>query len=233
MSLSCLSTLSHRHRHREQQSYTTQDQRSWHHVATSPPVHCQMDKDVRRDFYSSGYEEVDVVVSTQCRSVQRESVINQTAHAPAKQLRDVTIGWRHMPLHVPHYASQSNVGLKQRHHWSSAFVALYTEILPVTIPWWRHQMVTFSAFLALCAGNSPVTGEFPYQRPVTRCFDVFFDLAWTNGWVNIWGAGELRRHRGYYDVIVMVTRGCPFKAARTAERVYTTWSHHKLVNTKK
>ena len=39
--------------------------------------------------------------------------------------------------------------------------------------WWRHQMESFSALLALCAGNSPVTGEFPSQRPVTRklwCF---------------------------------------------------------------
>ena len=37
-------------------------------------------------------------------------------------------------------------------------------------------METFSALLALCAGNSPVTGEFPAQRPVARRFDVFFDL---------------------------------------------------------
>ena len=43
-------------------------------------------------------------------------------------------------------------------------------------PWWRHQMETFSAWLAICAGNSPVPGEFPAQRPVTRSFDVFFDL---------------------------------------------------------
>ena len=28
------------------------------------------------------------------------------------------------------------------------------------------------ALLALCAGNSPVTGEFPSQRPVTHSFDV-------------------------------------------------------------
>ena len=27
--------------------------------------------------------------------------------------------------------------------------------------WWRHQMETFSALLAICEGNSPVTGEFP------------------------------------------------------------------------
>ena len=42
--------------------------------------------------------------------------------------------------------------------------------------WWRHQMETFSAWLAICAGNSPAPGEFPTQRPVTRSFDVFFDL---------------------------------------------------------
>ena len=37
-------------------------------------------------------------------------------------------------------------------------------------------METFSALLAICAGNSPVSGEFPAQRPVTRSVDVFFDL---------------------------------------------------------
>ena len=41
---------------------------------------------------------------------------------------------------------------------------------------WRHQMETFSVLLALCARNSPITGEFPSQRPVTRSFDVLFDL---------------------------------------------------------
>ena len=44
------------------------------------------------------------------------------------------------------------------------------------ISWWRHEMETFSALLAICAGSSPVPGEFPTQRPVTQSFDVFFDL---------------------------------------------------------
>ena len=44
-------------------------------------------------------------------------------------------------------------------------------------------MEAFSALLALCAGNSPVTGEFPSQRPVTRSFDAFFDLR-LNKWLN-------------------------------------------------
>ena len=38
------------------------------------------------------------------------------------------------------------------------------------------QMETFSALLAICAGNAPVTGEFPAQRLVTRSFDVIFRL---------------------------------------------------------
>ena len=48
--------------------------------------------------------------------------------------------------------------------------------LTVSIAWWHHQMETFTELLALCAGNSPVTREFPSQRPVTQSFDVFFDM---------------------------------------------------------
>ena len=75
--------------------------------------------------------------------------------------------------------------------------------------WWRHQMETFSALLALCVGNSPVTGEFPIQRPVTRSFDVFFDLHLTKqlrkqswGWWFVTLSRPLRRHS---NVIKSVT----------------------------
>ena len=50
------------------------------------------------------------------------------------------------------------------------------------VSWWRHQMETFSAVLAICAGNSPVTDEFPAN----------------NG-----EAGDLRRHNAHCDIIVM------------------------------
>ena len=66
-------------------------------------------------------------------------------------------------------------------------------------------METFSALLAFCAGNSPVTGEFPAQRPVTRSFDAFFDLRLTDSWANNGHADDLRRYRTHYDVIVMMT----------------------------
>ena len=95
------------------------------------------------------------------------------------------------------------------------FVYTYLKVLADKLsqhdhhPWWRHQ--PFSALLALCAGNSPVSGEFPSQRPVTRSFDGFFICAWINGWVKNREAGDLRRHRPHYDVTVMYNqcdRGC-------------------------
>ena len=79
----------------------------------------------------------------------------------------------------------------------------------IYLAWWRHQMETFSALLAICAGNSPVTGEFHAQRPVTRIFDFFSDLmfslicAWIKGCVNNREAADLRCHLARYDVILM------------------------------
>ena len=85
-------------------------------------------------------------------------------------------------------------------------VILPNTFLQSTYAWWRDQMETFSVLLAICAGNSLVTVEFPaqtWQRPVTQSFDVFFDLCLNDGWVNNREAGDLRRHRSQYYVTVM------------------------------
>ena len=84
--------------------------------------------------------------------------------------------------------------------------------------WWRHQMEIFSASLDLCAGNSPVSREFPEQRPVTRNFDVFLDLRLNKRLSKNCEAGELKHHRVNYDVIVT---GIIF------------WAHQVLWNTPK
>ena len=72
-------------------------------------------------------------------------------------------------------------------------------------PWWRHQMETFSALLALCVENSPVTGEFPLPRSVTRALMLSLICTWTNSGENNRDAGDLRRHRAHYIVSVMPT----------------------------
>ena len=74
--------------------------------------------------------------------------------------------------------------------------------------WWRHQMETCRYWL-LCGEFTgdcgEVTGEFPSHRPVTRSFDVFFDLR-LNKWLSKQDASGLRRHRAHYDVTVMWCR---------------------------
>ena len=71
------------------------------------------------------------------------------------------------------------------------------------VPWWRHQMETFSALLALCAGihRSPVNS--PHKGQWLGNFMFSLICAWINGWVNNHRAGDLRRHRADYDVTVM------------------------------
>ena len=69
-----------------------------------------------------------------------------------------------------------------------------------TTTWWRHQMKTFSALLALCEGNWPVTGEFPSH---TRSFGVFFDMRLNKRLSKQSRRPWLRRHRAHYDVIVI------------------------------
>ena len=66
-----------------------------------------------------------------------------------------------------------------------------------SISWWRHQMETFSALLAICAGNSPHKGQWSGA--------LMFSLICVriNDWVNNGEAGDLIRHRAHYDVIVM------------------------------
>ena len=54
-------------------------------------------------------------------------------------------------------------------------------------------------------GNSPITGELPSQRPVTRSFDVFFALRLKKGLIHTREAGDLRRHRTHYDVTVVIS----------------------------
>ena len=52
----------------------------------------------------------------------------------------------------------------------------YSAFVSTQCAWWRHKIKIFSALLAFWARNSAVPGEFPAQRPVSRIFDVFFDL---------------------------------------------------------
>ena len=96
-----------------------------------------------------------------------------------------TVIWKNTPhIHIwrgwsksflPHTGMVTQMMPLQWRHMS-LFRLTTKETSKIRNTWWRHEMETFSALLAICAGNSPVPGEIPAQRPVKRSFDVYFDL---------------------------------------------------------
>ena len=104
-----------------------------------------------------------------------EQTVGQTVELPV--IWDtMTIMWRHSNV-VAHWATDKYFSMQMPSYQCRKS------------PWWRHQMETFSALLALCAGNSPATSEFPSQRPVTQSLSKQ-----SGGWLFETPATPLWRH---------------------------------------
>ena len=93
---------------------------------------------------------------------------------------------RRFHLRVPDLQMSYNDFSMMKGYWSSR-------------TWWRHQTEAFSALLAICAGNSPVTHRGQWRRV------LMFSLicACFAGWVDNRKAGDVRCHRIHYDVTTM------------------------------
>ena len=77
--------------------------------------------------------------------------------------------------------------------WRPFCVGIHDDVIK-----WKH----FPRYWPFVRGIRRHTGEFPSQRPVTRNLGVCLICAWINHWVNNREAGDLRRHRAHFDVIV-------------------------------
>ena len=74
---------------------------------------------------------------------------------------------------------------------------------------WKHfpRYWPFVRGIHRSAVNSPHKGQW------RGALLFFFICAWIKGWVNNREAGDLRRHRAHYDVIVMQCHGCCWRKA--------------------
>ena len=143
--------------------------------------------------HHSSYHYSDVIMDEIASQNTSLTIVYSTVYSDADQRK--------------HQSSASLAFMRGIHRWpvnSPHKWSVTRKMFPFddVTPWWRHQMEKFSALLAICAGNSPVPGEFPTQRPVTRSFDVFFDLRlnkrlskqWWGWWFET-PSCPLRRHR--------------------------------------
>ena len=139
-----------------------------------------------------------------------------TVHRSANPCRNICIPFGHCRSEFPSRFNNANNSSNVK-SWCKS--------------WW-HQIETFSALLAICAGNLPITGEFPaetfprywsfvrgiHRSPVNSpqkgqwsgSLMLSLICAWINGWVNKSEAGDLRRHRTHYGVTVMTWSECSF-----------------------
>ena len=88
----------------------------------------------------------------------------------------------------------------------------------IVFSWWRHQMETFSALLALCEGE----GEFPAQRAVQRSFDVFFDLHLNKR------LSKQSKHRWFETPSHSLWRHCNVKFVICTWGVAYQWTYHSV-----
>ena len=86
---------------------------------------------------------------------------------------DDVIKWKHFPRYWPFTETEMSSFWRNLHHWLhrklSNWQLSVQPVMKISSKWLHFRF-------SVCAGNSPVSGEFPVQRPVTRSFDVFFDL---------------------------------------------------------
>ena len=102
--------------------------------------------------------------------------------------------------------------------------------------WWRHQMETLSVLLAIFVWNSPVPVKSPHKGQWRGALMFSLICVWINGWVNSGEAGDLRRYRAHYEVIVMNHRSHAFGTffmitlwrARVKHEIRPTWRNGSM-----
>ena len=100
----------------------------------------------------------------------------------------------------------------------TAVVAFHDVVCRVLVPkrirlnwkiqsWWRHQMKKICVTGPLRWGIHKSPGDSPRKGQWRRALMFSLICTWTNGWANNRDAVDMRCHRAYYDVTVMVAAG--------------------------
>ena len=89
-------------------------------------------------------------------------------------------------------------------HWAWTNTLTWWVGISAKIPWWRHQMETFSASLAFVRGIHRSLVNSPHKGQWRGALVFSLICAWINDWVNTREAADLICHLAHYDVIVMI-----------------------------
>ena len=108
---------------------------------------------------------------------------------------DVTIWTRLMRV--------TNLNPDDGHHHIRTVTSRYNVTIQKKDSWWRHQIEIFQRYWLFVRGIHQSLVDSPHKDQWRGALVFTLICAWTHGWINNRDAGDLRRHRGHYDVTVM------------------------------
>ena len=135
---------------------------------------------------------IDGILTAYGHTVPKPTVTTMVMSGQISSVLSIFVSHQLSPEILADLPAKSNQGVIYGTHFTKTLSAHNWNLA-----WWRHQMETFTKLLALCVGNSPVTG--------TGASDAEL-------WCFLWSAPEQTVERAtempviydYYDVIVMV-----------------------------
>ena len=140
-----------------------------------------------------------LVVFSYCSVVWQMRFILRSSSAALQDYISLIVVYNYTTNFEAHIAAPSSNGVILWHFVEWPVITLGHK----RAAWLRLKWKTFSALLALCKENPPVTGGFPSKHQWGGALMFSLICAWANRWANNRDADELRRHCAHYDVAVM------------------------------
>ena len=110
--------------------------------------------------------------------------------------------WFEGPLEI-HTRAKSYLGSSKKYEKFIRRLSITLSSDKQSNSWWRHQMETFSALLAILLGIHRYPVISPHKGQWGGALMFYLICAWMHDWVNNREARDLRCYRAHYDVIVI------------------------------
>ena len=123
-------------------------------------------------------------------------------------------------------ASIDGVGINLSPQWLKYFMTNtwnHPWINTLDNPWWRHQMERIPRNWPFVRGIHRPSMNSPHKGQWCGALMLSLICAWLNGWVNIREAGDLRRHRAHYDVIVILILNQVWLCSTLTDHLLVVW----------
>ena len=135
----------------------------------------------------------------------------------------------HKSVAIPQPVGTASPHYRKRIQFLKKIMTIWKEYVPdedlTPVAWWRHQMEIFPRYWPFVRGIKRSAVNSPHKGQWRGALMFSWICTWINGWVNNREAGDLRRYRVHYDVIVMVMMITMFECGIHTGRAHIFSTH--------